>query len=62
MPAPYWSQHVAYPDQGFDVDIFFTDSNMVDAQDPEEDPEHNMCSRQYNPPDASCAKADGPAS
>eukprot|EP00435_Cladocopium_sp_Y103_P016939 s3154_g4.t1 len=62
MPAPYWSQHVSYPDLGFDVDIIMHDSNAMNAQDPGEDPEHNMCSRKHNRPDASCASTGGPAS
>ncbi|CAE7501783.1 ACP5 [Symbiodinium natans] len=62
MPAPYWFQHVEYPDLGFDVDIIMHDSNAMDAKDPGEDPDHNMCSRKYNRPDASCASTGGPAS
>merc|ERR1712051_454057 len=55
MPAPYWSQHVEYPDLNFDVDIYMIDSNFMDAKDPAEDSEHN-------PPDASCSVAGGPDS
>jgi len=62
MPAPYWHQHVWYADQGFSVDIYFLDSNFIDANDPHEDPEHNLCGAKHNPPDANCAMADGPAS
>lgn len=62
MPAPYWSQYVEYPDLGFDVDIYFIDSNFVDAKEPSEDPEHNICGAKHNPEDANCSVADGPAS
>lgn len=62
MPAPYWSQLVVYPDLDFTVDLYMIDSNFVDAQEPHEDPEHNICGSRYNPPDANCSVADGPAS
>ncbi|CAL1157294.1 unnamed protein product [Cladocopium goreaui] len=62
MPAPYYTTSVVYADLGFDVDYYFLDSNFVDAKPPEEDPNHNMCSRKNNKPSATCAAADGPVS
>ncbi|CAJ1352793.1 unnamed protein product [Effrenium voratum] len=62
MPAPYYSTSVVYADLGFSVDYYFLDSNFVDAKPPEEDPNHNMCSRANNRPGATCAAADGPTS
>ena len=62
MPAPYYSTTVVYADLGFDVDYYFLDSNFMDAKAPEEDPNHNMCSRKNNKPSATCAAADGPTS
>lgn len=60
MPAAYYSQKVSYPD--FTIDYFMLDSNFVDAMDPPEDPEHNICSERHNPPDANCSAAGGPPS
>jgi len=62
MPAPYWSQHVEYPDLDFSVDFYMIDSNFVDAKDPPEDSEHNICGSKHNPPKANCSVADGPES
>jgi len=62
LPAPYWSQHVRYPDQDFTVDILMTDSNAFDAKDPNEDPEHNICGALHTPEEANCAAQGGPAS
>eukprot|EP00418_Pyrodinium_bahamense_P001412 CAMPEP_0179016278 /NCGR_PEP_ID=MMETSP0796-20121207/3231_1 /TAXON_ID=73915 /ORGANISM="Pyrodinium bahamense, Strain pbaha01" /LENGTH=400 /DNA_ID=CAMNT_0020711951 /DNA_START=248 /DNA_END=1450 /DNA_ORIENTATION=- len=62
LPAPYWSVHVEYPDQKFSVDFYMLDSNFVDAKEPSEDPEHNICGAKHNPSDANCSIADGPSS
>eukprot|EP00913_Durusdinium_trenchii_P028200 g26438.t1 len=62
LPAPYYKTSVVYADLGFDVDYYFLDSNFVDAKPPEEDPNHNMCSRKNNKPSATCGAADGPTS
>ena len=35
---------------------------LFSRKDPGADPEHNMCSRKHNKPDASCASTGGPAS
>jgi len=57
-PAQYWRTKAWYPN--FSVDYYFVDSNFVDALPPDVDPEHNMCSRMHNPPDAKCGLT-GPA-
>uniref|UniRef100_A0A7S1KVD2 Calcineurin-like phosphoesterase domain-containing protein n=1 Tax=Alexandrium catenella TaxID=2925 RepID=A0A7S1KVD2_ALECA len=62
LPAPYWSQRVEYPDLDFSVDYVMLDSNFVDAKEPSEDPEHNLCGSKHNPPNADCKVADGPES
>ncbi|CAE8581096.1 unnamed protein product [Polarella glacialis] len=61
LPAPYWSQHVEYPDLGFSVDIYMIDSNAMDALDPAENPSHNLCG-QINPAGADCSATGGPSS
>mmetsp|Transcript_68786 Transcript_68786/g.143646 ORF Transcript_68786/g.143646 Transcript_68786/m.143646 type:complete len:527 (-) Transcript_68786:571-2151(-) len=66
MPAPYFMQRVNYVDQGFSIDYIFIDSNAMDAQDPSEDPEHNLCSEKYNTlqgnnkQNATCGDIGGP--
>jgi tartrate-resistant acid phosphatase type 5 len=62
LPAPYWTVKVQYPDQDFSVDIYFLDSNFVDAKEPSQDSEHNICSSKHNKADADCSAADGPPS
>eukprot|EP00408_Alexandrium_pacificum_P067782 CAMPEP_0171168922 /NCGR_PEP_ID=MMETSP0790-20130122/7954_1 /TAXON_ID=2925 /ORGANISM="Alexandrium catenella, Strain OF101" /LENGTH=548 /DNA_ID=CAMNT_0011633765 /DNA_START=48 /DNA_END=1694 /DNA_ORIENTATION=- len=62
MPGQYFMQRMEFPDQDFSAEIFMIDSNMMDAHHPKDDPEHNICSAKYNPPDASCAGNGGPAS
>ncbi|CAK9052837.1 unnamed protein product [Durusdinium trenchii] len=61
MPALYFSQHVRYPDLGFDVDIFMLDSNVMDAHGLDERPGSNLCHRKYNV-QADCSATGGPAS
>ncbi|CAJ1403413.1 unnamed protein product [Effrenium voratum] len=62
LPAAYWSQKVNFVDAGFTMDIFMVDSNAMDAEDLDEDPEHNICGAKHNPPGASCASQGGPES
>jgi len=62
MPAPYWRTTADFVDQDFTVDMFFIDSNFMDAKDPPKDSEHNLCGSAHNPPDADCSAADGPTS
>merc|ERR1719229_2019395 len=42
--------------------MFMVDSNFLDAHDPPEDPEHNICGSKHNPPDANCGVSGGPES
>lgn len=61
MPALYFSQHVKYPDLGFEVDYFMLDSNVEDAHDVNARPGSNLCHRKFNE-QASCSATGGPAS
>eukprot|EP00429_Kryptoperidinium_foliaceum_P043945 CAMPEP_0176113812 /NCGR_PEP_ID=MMETSP0120_2-20121206/57154_1 /TAXON_ID=160619 /ORGANISM="Kryptoperidinium foliaceum, Strain CCMP 1326" /LENGTH=476 /DNA_ID=CAMNT_0017448041 /DNA_START=62 /DNA_END=1492 /DNA_ORIENTATION=- len=60
MPARYFTKTMYHT--GYTVEYFIIDTNAFDAKDPEEDPEHNICSREHNPPGASCSRAGGPSS
>jgi len=41
MPGQWWSQHVVFT--GFTMDIFFLDSNFLNARPRGTDPRHNIC-------------------
>jgi len=58
-PAQYWSTTVQYAD--FTVLYLFVDSNVNDAFAPQAAPNHNMCSAQNNPANATCG-VTGPTS
>jgi len=60
MPGAYYSLKANYP--GFSIDYYMLDSNFVDAMDPPQDPEHNICSELHNNPGANCSGAGGPGS
>jgi len=60
MPGRYYSKKMFHP--GFTVEYFIIDSNAYDAKDPDEDPMHNLCSREHNPANANCAAGGGPTS
>mmetsp|Transcript_1617 Transcript_1617/g.4836 ORF Transcript_1617/g.4836 Transcript_1617/m.4836 type:complete len:292 (+) Transcript_1617:2884-3759(+) len=60
MPAAYYSLKVVYAT--FSVDYFMLDSNFMDAFDPQQDSEHNICGAKHNPQNADCSKAGGPSS
>lgn len=60
MPGRYFTRTMHHP--GFSAEYFVIDSNSYDAKSPDDDPMHNICSRQHNPGSASCAAAGGPES
>lgn len=62
LPAPYWSTRAEFPDQNFSLDLFFIDSNYIDAKNSSLDSEHNLCGAEHNPPNASCSTIGGPSS
>jgi len=47
MPAQYWQRRAQF--KTFNVDFFFLDSNILDAEYPSVDPNHNICSQDNNP-------------
>lgn len=46
QPALYWGQNVRY--NGFTVAYYFVDTNAVEAWDPDENVDHNLCSSKHN--------------
>jgi len=60
LPAQYWTQHVNFPDKGFDMDILLLDSNSEDAVPSTVLQNTNLCSAQHNS-NANCASIGGPA-
>lgn len=59
-PAQYWSVKVRYLD--FAVDYYFIDNNVFDAFVPDDQPFHNMCSRQHNQLEGATCGQQGPVS
>jgi hypothetical protein len=58
MPAQYWNVKVWQAD--FSVDYYFVDSNIMNAWEPDHDPEHNICGAKHNGAEATCGP-EGPA-
>jgi len=57
-PSQYYTVTVKY--DGFDVDYFFADNNVFDSFHPDDQPHHNMCSREHNPEQGSTCGQTGP--
>lgn len=47
MPAQYWKRRVQFA-QDFVAELFFLDTNLVDAKPPDLDKDHNICGRFHN--------------
>jgi len=72
MPAQYWRRKAQF--KTFSIDFFFLDTNILDTENPNVDPDHNLCSAKSNPglhcekdrfppppgSDASSCRATGP--
>ena len=54
-------QHVKYPDQGFSVDLFMLDSNVLDAGDEHDHSQSNICNGKYSG-EHDCEAVGGPKS
>lgn len=59
-PAQYYSARVKYI--GFSVDYFFIDNNNFDSFVPDDQPSHNMCSREHNLKRGATCGQQGPVS
>jgi hypothetical protein len=59
-PAQYYASKVRYLD--FAVDYFFVDNNVFDAFVPDDQPGHNICSRQHNLEHGATCGQQGPVS
>ncbi|CAE7653722.1 unnamed protein product [Symbiodinium microadriaticum] len=46
MPAQYWHRRVQF--KTFDADIWFLDTNVLDTQNPADNPDHNLCANRGN--------------